>query len=124
MDTPPTTLEGWYAKAAHFANVFNRLNSGMWVTRDNKKKFKLTQQYYQGGSSHRDPNAMDVDAMSRSVISKMVHASDVEKRAIFRINALPDSKPGNNKNSNKTEDPQGKFCKGLSSNRKSVCQRL
>ena len=66
MDTVPTSLDDWYKRAAHFANAFDRLHQGQWTQGGFKgKPFQQRRQgYYQASGSHKDPNAMDVDAIS------------------------------------------------------------
>ena len=65
MDQVPTTIEEWYQRAAYFANAFDRLKEGNWFNGNQGKKFqKRRPGYYQSSTQERDPNAMDVDAMT------------------------------------------------------------
>jgi Ty3 transposon capsid-like protein len=63
MDSPPVTLDDWYKSAARFANAFERLNRGQWVG-GSRHKSNFGQNNQQRPRPQRDPNAMDVDAMS------------------------------------------------------------
>jgi hypothetical protein len=74
LPTPPTTLDDWYKWAIQFQNNFIRMQSAISKTRGNyttnntnKNKndnnSKGPQRFY-FDHSQKDPNAMDVDAMS------------------------------------------------------------
>lgn len=63
MDTVPTTIEGWYTKAIHFKNQWERAD----VLDTRRKTFNSPHQKtytpHRPTQAPRDPNAMDVDAI-------------------------------------------------------------
>lgn len=63
MDTVPITIEGWYTKAIHFKNQWERAD----VLDNRRKTFNTPHQKtytpHHPTQPPRDPNAMDVDAV-------------------------------------------------------------
>ena len=56
----PTTLQGWYNAAMHVSNTKSHIGILSSLAHAGKG----------GGSSHRDPDAMDVDAVMIQALSK------------------------------------------------------
>jgi len=63
MENIPKTVEEWYEKAILFDNNWRRLMTAMGRTPRNDQNFGQNRNY-QNQSRNRDPNAMDIDAMS------------------------------------------------------------
>ena len=72
LHTPPTTLDEWYKWAIQLQNNFMRMQSAINRTRgnhaapttNNKKTDNKGPRRFYFYHSHKDPNAMDVDAMT------------------------------------------------------------
>jgi hypothetical protein len=68
-ETLPTNLQGWFQKAAAFDNAYQRLKGyqfggGGGGSGSKEKHRKRERNFQYSGNERRDPDAMDVDAMS------------------------------------------------------------
>jgi len=64
MDTVPDTIEGWYEKASHFENQWQKARA--ITSRSNRTDKTKKKNYSRPNVRERDPDAMDVDAVQLS----------------------------------------------------------
>ena len=66
LEEVPTTLDKWYSKAAYFANAFERLKQGTWMTGSTGNKYEKKKKggYYHNKEKEKDHDAMEVDGMT------------------------------------------------------------
>jgi len=64
MDTVPDTIEGWYKKASHIENQWQKARA--IASRSNKADKIKRKNYSRPNVRERDPDAMDVDAVRLS----------------------------------------------------------
>jgi len=64
MDTVPDTVEGWYEKASHFENQWQKARA--IASRSNRTDRPKKKNYSRPSVRERDPDAMDVDAIRLS----------------------------------------------------------
>ena len=64
MDTVPDTIEGWYEKASHFENQWQKARA--IASRSNRTDRPKKKNYSRPNVREKDPDAMDVDAVRLS----------------------------------------------------------
>jgi hypothetical protein len=79
LSTPPTTLDDWYKWAIQLQNNFLRMRSaiaktrgGVTSTSNNRKMNERGPRRFYFDHSQKDPNAMDVDAMTTEERTEMM----------------------------------------------------
>ena len=63
MDTVPDTIEGWYEKASHFENQWQKARA---ITSRSNKTERTKKKNYRPNVRERHPDTMDVDAVQLS----------------------------------------------------------
>ena len=122
LETPPTDLEGWYRKAKQIDNTAKRTRAILGKSTQNLKKNVITgNPKFHFIRRERDPNAMDVDALSLEERGKLMKEGKCFK--CRKLGHLAKDCPSN-PNKKKEEEPKKWQGKKLYSHIRNIYQDM